>query len=95
MTGQKLEEVTSFKNPGETQCKNGICSAEIRIRIASIMAAMDTLNKIGRCTIIGPASKFKVYKSLVTSILLYGYETWILLADSEKKEEFRRSKPSA
>ena len=31
------------------------------------------------------ASKFKLYKSLVTSILLYGYETWTLLADSEKR----------
>ena len=27
--------------------------------------------------------KFKLYKSLVTSILLYGCETWTLLADSE------------
>ena len=31
------------------------------------------------------ASKFKPYKSLVTSILLYGCETWTLLADSEKR----------
>ena len=30
------------------------------------------------------ASKFKLYKSLVTSIHLYGCETWTLLADSEK-----------
>ena len=30
------------------------------------------------------ASKFKLYKSLVTSILLYGRGTWTLLADSEE-----------
>ena len=31
-------------------------------------------------------SKFKLYKSLVTSILLYGYETWtVLFADCEKR----------
>ena len=32
------------------------------------------------------ASKIKLYKSLVTSILLHGCETWTLLADSEKKK---------
>ena len=38
-----------------------------------------------RCSTISSASKFKFYKSLVTSILVYGCETWTLLADSEKK----------
>ena len=33
MNGQKLEEVTSFKYLGETLCKDGTCSAEIRIRL--------------------------------------------------------------
>ena len=31
------------------------------------------------------SSKFKLYKSLVTSILLYSYEAWNQLADSEKR----------
>ena len=34
MKGQKLEEMTSFKYLGATLCKDGICSAEIHIRIA-------------------------------------------------------------
>ena len=29
MNGQKLEEVTSFRNSGATLCKDGTCSAEI------------------------------------------------------------------
>ena len=37
------------------------------------------------CNTISFASKFKLYKSLVTSILLYGCEAWTLLADSEKR----------
>ena len=36
---------------------------------------------------------FKLYKALVTSILLYGCETWTLLADPEKGS--RLSKPKA
>ena len=43
------------------------------------MAAMARLNTIS-C-----ASKFKLYKSLVFSILLYGCGTRIPLADSEKR----------
>ena len=69
MNGQKLEEVTSFKHLGATLCKDGTCSAEILIRISSAMSAMIRLNRIWRCNAISLASKFKLYKSLVTSIL--------------------------
>ena len=93
MNSQKLEKVTGFKYLGATLCKDGTCSTEVRIRIASAMAAMARLNRIWRCNIIGSASKLRLYKHLVTSILLYGCETWILLADSEKGSRF--SKPSA
>ena len=57
------------------------------------MAAMARLNKIWRCNTIGLASKFKLYKSLVTSILLYICETRTLLVIVTKGS--RISKPSA
>ena len=47
------------------------------------MAAMARLSRIWTCNTISFASKFKLYRSLVTSIL-YGCKTWTLLADSEK-----------
>ena len=47
------------------------------------MAAMGRLNGIWRSNTISFASKFKLYKSLITSIFLYGCETRSLLADSE------------
>ena len=53
----------------------------------SAMAAMSGLNRIWRCNTISFTSKFKLYKSLVTSILLHGCETWTLLADSPKKKK--------
>ena len=69
MNGQKLEEVASFKYLGATLCKDGTCSAEVRIRRASAMAR---LNRIWWSNSTSFASKFKMYKCLVTSILLYG-----------------------
>ena len=50
------------------------------------MAAMAGLNRILWCNTISFASKIKLYKSLVNSILHYGFETWTLLADSENKD---------
>ena len=81
MNSQKLEEVTNFKYVGATLCKDGTCSAEISIRIASAMAS---LNRIWWSRTISFASKFTLCKSLVTSIFFYGCETWTQLADSEK-----------
>ena len=75
MNGQKLDEVTSFKYLGATLCRVGTCPVEVRIRITSAMAAMARLNRIWRCNTISFASKFKLYKSLVTSVVLYGCET--------------------
>ena len=85
MNGQKLEAVTSFKYLGATLCKDATCSATVRIRIAPGLTAMARLNRIQRFNSISFASKFKLDNSLVISILLYGCETWSLLADSEKR----------
>ena len=90
--GQKLEEVTSFRYLGAALCKDGSCLAEVRIRIASAMAAMARLNRIWQCNIISFANKFKVYKSLVTSILLYGCKTWNLLATLKRRDPDYRTK---
>ena len=46
MIGQKLEEVTSFKYLGETLCKDGTCTADVCVRIASAMAATARLSRI-------------------------------------------------
>ena len=68
--GQRLNETASFKCLGAALCEEGTCSAEIRIRIASETAAMARVNRIWRCSTISFTSKFKFYKSLVTSILI-------------------------
>ena len=62
------EEVTSFKYQGATLYKDSTYSAQILIRIASAMAAMARFNQIWQSNITNFTSKFKLYKSLVTSI---------------------------
>ena len=45
MNGQ-MSEVTSFEYLGAILCKNGTCSAKLRIRIVSAVAAMARLTRI-------------------------------------------------
>ena len=49
------------------------------------MIATARLNRTWRCNTISIASKFKLYKSFLTSMFLYGCKTWSLLADPKKK----------
>ena len=86
MNGQSLEEVTDSSYLGAPLCKDGTCSVEIRVRIASAIAAMARLNRIWRSNTMF-VSKFKLCRSLLVSILLYGFETGTLLADTEKKAQ--------
>ena len=70
--------MTSFKYLGATLC---------------FVCFWIRLNRIWRCNTMSFASKFKFYKSLVTSILFHGCVTRTLLADPEKGSSL--SKPSA
>ena len=84
MNGETLEEVSSFKYLGATLYKDGTCTGEIRIRIAQATAAMARLNRIWKSS-ISFNTKYRLYRSLVVSILLYGCEAWTILAETEKK----------
>ena len=84
MDGKKLEEVSSFKYLGTTLTKDGTCKTEIHIWIATATAAMARLTRVWKSN-ISFQTKFKLYKSLVISILLYGCETWTLLAETERR----------
>ena len=63
----------------------------VRTRFAPAVAAMDRLNRTWRCNTVSFASKFKLYESLVTSILHYVCETWTLLAEIGKKNFFKKN----
>ncbi|PVD39439.1 hypothetical protein C0Q70_02070 [Pomacea canaliculata] len=47
--------------------------------------AMAGLERIWHSYKIRVSTKYKLYKCLVVSILLYGFDTWALLAETEKR----------
>ena len=85
MNGQQLEEVVAFKYLGATLTKDGLSTAEIKIRLAIATASVVKLNKIWSSKDTSFATKIKLYKTLVLSTLLYGCESWTLTADSTKR----------
>ena len=84
MNGETLEVVTSFKYLGAILTDDGTSTTEVRTRIATATAAMARLSRVWKSN-INFKTKFRLYKSLVVSILMYGCETWTLLADTERR----------
>ena len=91
MDGEKLEEVSSLKYLGATLTKDGTCKTEICIQIATATAVMARLTRVWKSN-ISFQTKFKLYKSLVISILLYGCETWTLLTETERRVQAFQNK---
>ncbi|KAI8502174.1 hypothetical protein Bbelb_197620 [Branchiostoma belcheri] len=85
MNGEELETVDSFTYLGGTLTRDGTSKVEVYRRIALATAAMARLTRIWKSKNISFAVKYKLYKSLVVSILLYGCETWTLLTDTERR----------
>ncbi len=59
-------------------------ATEVKARISLAMSAMTRLATIWKSNAISFPIKFKLYKTLVLSILMYGCESWTLTADLER-----------
>ena len=79
--GEQFENVKTFKYLDAMLTENETSKKEILIRLAITTAAMVRLEKIWKAREIEFKLRYKFYKSLVLSILLYGYETWTLLEE--------------
>ncbi|GFS00135.1 endonuclease-reverse transcriptase [Elysia marginata] len=84
MDDKPLELVHKFKYLGALLHEDGSSTVEVRTRIALATAAFVKLGKIWKSSISFKA-KHKLFRSLVSSILTYGCETWTLLADTERR----------
>ena len=80
----KTWKVSSSKYLGATLTKGGTCKTEIHIWTAAVTAVMARLTRVWKSN-ISFWTKFKLYKSLVTSIILYGCETWTLLSETKRR----------
>lgn len=85
INGQMLEEVKDFKCLGSFVSADGSSTKEIKTRIGIATSAMTRLAGIWKSNAISFQAKVRLYKSLVLSTLLYGFESWTLTADTERR----------
>ena len=82
--GEVLEEVDQFKYLGSTQTKGRALIKEVKIGLAQAYSAMTRLAILWKNKTISFPTKIKLFRSLVFSILLYGCQSWTLMADLER-----------
>ena len=84
--GSNLSVVDNFKYLGSTISSNLSLDVEINARIGKAATVMAKLNKrVWQNINLTMNTRLKVYQACVTSILLYGSETWTPYARQEAK----------
>ena len=88
--GEKLETVTQFKYHGSTITDDAGSVQEIKIRTAVATASFSKLKVIWRDKNISMKTRMGLLRALITSVFLYGCETWTLNAEMEKAYQYFR-----
>ena len=83
--GTKLEEVKTFQYLGSTLNEDITSEHEIKKRLAVATNQLARLDKIWNSSSINISTKIKLLKSLITSIALYGSETWTYTKSLERR----------
>ena len=85
--GEVIKQVNIFKYLGYMINSDGRCSTEIKRRIAIAKDSFKKMSPIFKNHNILMATKHRVLKAYVWSILLYGCESWTITVDIRKKLE--------
>ena len=82
--GTAVDDVEQFVYLGATVTHTGGTSEDIRKRLGHARVAYHRLKAIWSSSQIGKSTKFRLFKSNVISVLLYGSETWRMTKGDEK-----------
>ena len=85
--GSTLDTVSNFQYLGSILNEDVTSTSEIKRRLAIATGQLAKLNKIWNSKNIATGTKIRLMHSLVTSIALYGCETWTYNTYIEKRIE--------
>ena len=80
-----LEKVKSFQYLGSTVTEDVTSLTEVKKRLATGTGQLPKLKRLWTTHIVSTSTKVKLIRLLVTSIALYGRETWKLSNKIEKR----------
>jgi len=86
------EAVTEFQYLGSIQSSSGRCCPDLHRRIGVASSVMHSMQRCWRQKGLSLDTKLRLYQTCVLQILLYGADTWTLLADDTRRlQSFRIS----
>jgi len=85
--GVPVEGIDEFIHLGSKQSSNGYSRLDVLRRIGLACSVMNSLQRVWKCSCLNINTKVHLYQALVMSVLLYGTETWTLLAADMKTLE--------
>ena len=94
MNEKLLIEVSAFKYLGATLTRDSKSTAEIKTKIAIATSTMAKLEKVWRNKNIRFPTKMRLYRALVLSTLLYGCESWTMIAETARESKHLRPNAS-
>lgn len=83
--GHEFEKVNSFKYLGVVISNKNTEETEIQNRLNLANGCFYALNKLMSSKLLSQTTKIRLYKTIISPILLYGAETWKLNKKEEKK----------
>ena len=90
--GQDIEDVQDFTYLGAKVCQEGGGMEDLKSRLSKARGAFVRLKRIWNSSNISRATKFRLYKTLVLPVLLYGCETWKMNQGDDKTVDVFQSK---
>lgn len=85
INNRELEDVDKFVYLGATVSQQGGGMEDMKGRVSKARSAFIKLKKIWNSNNISKKTKVRLYKTVITPVLMYGCETWNMNKGDEKK----------
>jgi hypothetical protein len=82
-----VKQVRSFKNLGSQGDEGGRCDGEIRARITMAKANFGKMKGILTNLSLSKSIRFRIVKTYIWSVMLYGCESWTIGKEGRKRLE--------
>ena len=85
IAGQTVDVTDKFTYLGSDIDSSGYCSPDIRRRLGLVSSIMAQVGRVWRNKRLSTPTKIRIYSTCDLSVMLYGSESWTLLAEDSRR----------